>query len=246
MTGSTFGRSISNCSCFRLFRNLPPHSGQHGNSATFVSFTSFRLGLARCTKRPCPALRPGRLGCSTHCLRANGVACLFPVRFSSSTSACKSSTRFCSLSFCRCSFSVRTSTSANCCSSSAIRLSFESGRLLFLFLRLLMFQSVQSSTLLLQEFFSLFFSRPSTLYKIMLSHGKQVRWSSRTHVLYYTDLRWVVNQFRRFPPPPDIPRAEARGFTAGLVITSLDEAFAILPTRLTSHPSLFECARILC
>ena len=40
---------------------------------------------------------------------------------------------------------------------------------------------------------------------------------SRTHVLYYTFLCWIVNQFRRFPPPPYIPSAEARGFTAGLV-----------------------------
>jgi hypothetical protein len=39
----------------------------------------------------------------------------------------------------------------------------------------------------------------------------------RTYVLYYTTLRWIVNQFRRFAPPPYIPRAEARGFTAGLV-----------------------------
>src|SRR5271157_2228540 len=90
MTGSTFGRSISNCSCFRLFRNLPPHCGQHGNSATFVSFTSFRLGLARCTKRPCPALRPGRFGCSTHCLHANGVACRFSACSNSFTRIFKS------------------------------------------------------------------------------------------------------------------------------------------------------------
>jgi hypothetical protein len=43
----------------------------------------------------------------------------------------------------------------------------------------------------------------------------------RTHVLYYTTLPWIVNQFRRFAPPPYIPRAEARGFTAGLVMRAL-------------------------
>ena len=61
---------------------------------TFVSLTSFRLGLARWTKRPCPALRPGRLGCSTQCRRANGAACRFPARFSSSTSVCNNCTCF--------------------------------------------------------------------------------------------------------------------------------------------------------
>jgi len=44
---------------------------------------------------------------------------------------------------------------------------------------------------------------------------------SRTHVLYYTAFRWIVNPFRRFAPPPYIPRAEARGFTAGLVIDAV-------------------------
>lgn len=37
----------------------------------------------------------------------------------------------------------------------------------------------------------------------------------RTHVLHYTTLRWIVNQFRRFAPPRYIPTAVARGFTAG-------------------------------
>jgi hypothetical protein len=37
----------------------------------------------------------------------------------------------------------------------------------------------------------------------------------RTHVLDHTLLRQIIKNFRRFAPPPDIPIAEPRGFSAG-------------------------------